>query len=153
MSPRLKAPPSWSLNEDSGVIARSALVLLLRSWWRWWGEMFLTPGHRQRLRVLSITSIGDMQEPKAESATLVEPERWPWRRTLPALLLSHDLELSLGMMSFYRPHILAGSRRPWSCVLRMRLPKTRDFIRKGNLSLPGHLPGQNRTYFPPSPGE
>ena len=29
MSPRLKAPPSWSLNEDSGVIARSALVLLL----------------------------------------------------------------------------------------------------------------------------
>ena len=33
----------------------------------------------------------------------------------------------------------------------MRLPKTRDFIRKGNLSLQGHLQGQNRTYFRPSP--
>ena len=26
---RLKAPPSWSMNDDSGVIARYALVLLL----------------------------------------------------------------------------------------------------------------------------
>ena len=60
---------------------------------------FLNPGHSQRLRVLSITSIGDMHEPKAESATLVEPERWPWWRTLAALLMSHDLEHSLSVLS------------------------------------------------------
>ena len=37
---------------------------------------FLTPGQSQRLRVLSIPPIEDMQEPKADGATLVEPELW-----------------------------------------------------------------------------
>ena len=35
---------------------------------------FLTTGQSQRLKVFSIPPIGDMQEPKADGATLVEPE-------------------------------------------------------------------------------
>ena len=54
---------------------------------------FLTPGHSQRLRVLSMMSIGDMQEPKADSATLVEPEWWPSEDS-PAPPLSHPGTLS-----------------------------------------------------------
>ena len=35
---------------------------------------FLTTGQSQRLKVFSIPPIWDMQEPKADGATLVEPE-------------------------------------------------------------------------------
>ena len=45
--------------------------------------------------MLSITSIGDMQEPKAESATLVEEEGWLLAEDSPPLVMaSSDLELS-----------------------------------------------------------
>ena len=37
---------------------------------------FLTTGQSQRLKVFSIPPIEDMQEPKADGATLVEPELW-----------------------------------------------------------------------------
>ena len=61
--------------------------------------------------MLSITSIGDMHEPKAESATLVEEEGWLLAEDSPPLVMaSSDLELSQNVARYrdseVTPHLV-----------------------------------------------
>ena len=70
-------PPSWSMNDDGGVIARHALVPSCPQYSCCHDDggerLFLTPDRSQQRRVLSIKPFVDMQE-LTNSPTLVEHE-------------------------------------------------------------------------------